>query len=215
MASPLLLLLVACGGASVTNSPEDAGSHEAGTTDASADATGTTDAEGDATGTPDAQGNDARADDAGVDVVTRPDGGAACRTEAPTYHRPSASACPSHETDAGADSGILGCMPPHDACLVDSDCGGSGVCDCESPRCAQPFARTGNVCLSGNCRVDSDCACGFCAAELSCGGLDGYWCTTPLDECSTDGDCQDGGASSQCRWSTDHWACVVAMGCPG
>jgi hypothetical protein len=153
--------------------------------------------------------------DAGGDVITHPDAGGTCRTEPPPQHRPAASACPSHETDAGADSGVVSCMTPHDACLVDSDCGSTGVCDCEAPRCAEPFAVAGNVCVPADCRVDSDCACGFCAADTSCGGIDAYHCTTPRDECSTDADCQDGGALGQCRWATDHWGCVEAMGCPG
>jgi hypothetical protein len=209
IASPLLLVLAACGGTSSTIAADDAGT----------DATSATDAGSDVVTHPEP---DAGADvvthpepDAGADGATKPDGSAACRTEAPTYHRPSATTCPSHATDAGTDSGIVGCMPPHDACLVDTDCGGSGVCDCETPSCAHPFGSSGNVCLPGNCRVDSDCACGFCAGDPSCGGLDGYWCTTPLDECSTDADCHDGGASSQCRWSTDHWACASALACPG
>jgi hypothetical protein len=142
-------------------------------------------------------------------------GGGTCRTEPPTVHRPSASACSSHTSDAGVDSGIGGCMPPHDACLVDSDCGSTGVCDCEAPRCAEPFAVAGNVCIPSDCRVDSDCACGFCAGDPSCGGLQAYHCTTTHDECSTDADCQDGGTLTQCRWSTDHWGCVQGMGCPG
>jgi hypothetical protein len=154
--------------------------------------------------------------DAGGDVVVHYDGSGTCRAEPPTMHRPSASMCPSHETDAGVDSGGVGvCSPPHDACLADSDCGSTGVCDCEAPRCTEPFGTMGNVCVTSNCRVDSDCPCGFCAADTSCGGIDGYYCTTPHDECSTDTDCQDGGAFTQCRWSTDHWACVEGMGCPG
>ncbi|HEX3344239.1 MAG TPA: hypothetical protein VHS09_06685 [Polyangiaceae bacterium] len=139
----------------------------------------------------------------------------ACRTDPPASHRASASTCPSHESDASADSGAGFCAPPHDACLADSDCGGTDVCDCESPRCTEPFAVSGNVCLLGNCHVDSDCACGFCAADSSCGGVDGYYCTTPGDECSTDADCQGGAMARQCHWSTDHWACVEAVGCPG
>jgi hypothetical protein len=199
-ASLLLLALAGCsGGTSTTTSPADAGG----------------DAGGDAAGRGDSGNAPPPPTDAGGVVVARPDGGGACRAEPPSYHRPSAMACPSHETDAGRDSGILGCDPPHDACLVDSDCGGSGVCDCEDPRCTHPFATTGNVCLLGNCRVDSDCACGFCAAELTCGGLAGYWCTTPLDECATNADCQDGGTGSVCGWSMDHWACGPATPCPG
>jgi hypothetical protein len=153
--------------------------------------------------------------DVGADVVIHGDSGGTCRTEPPTNHRPSAATCPPHESDAGADSGMVGCMSPMDACLVDSDCGATGVCECETPRCTEPFAVRGNVCLPSNCRVDSDCACGFCAGEPSCGGIDAYYCTTPHDECSTDADCQDGGSFTQCRWSTDHWACVEGMGCPG
>jgi hypothetical protein len=153
--------------------------------------------------------------DTGVDAISHPDAGGTCRTEPPTVHRPSASTCLSHTSDAGVDSGIPSCMPPHDACLVDSDCGSSGVCDCETPRCAEPFAVSGNVCVPSDCRVDSDCACGFCAGDASCGGLQAYHCTTPRDECSTGADCQDGGTLTQCQWSTDHWACVQGMGCPG
>jgi hypothetical protein len=157
-----------------------------------------------------------RADSAdGADSGSSADAGGTCRTTPPAVHRPTASTCPSHATDAGADAGILGCDPPHDACLADSDCGATGVCDCEAPRCTHPFPLAGNVCVPGNCRVDSDCACGFCAGDTACGGLDGYYCTTPQDQCSTDADCQDGGASMQCKWSTDRWACVAAVGCPG
>jgi hypothetical protein len=153
--------------------------------------------------------------DAGGDVVAHPDAGGTCRSTSPAVHRPTASICPSHETDAGADSGLPGCMPPYDACLADSDCGATGVCDCESPRCTEPFAIAGNVCVPGNCRVDSDCACGFCAGDTSCGGRDGYYCTTPQDGCATDADCQNGESPMQCKWSTDRWACVAAVGCPG
>jgi hypothetical protein len=157
------------------------------------------------------------ADGGGGDVVvTQGDGGGACRTAPPTVHRPSAGGtCPSHTSDAGADAGMTGCMPPHDACLVDSDCGATGVCECQQPRCTFPFPAYGNVCVPGDCRIDSDCACGYCAADISCGGTNAYHCTTPHDECSTDGDCQDGSSFTQCRWSTDRWACVQGMGCPG
>jgi hypothetical protein len=130
-------------------------------------------------------------------------------------HRPSASTCPAHVPDAGSDASTPGCMPPHDACLVDSDCGSSGVCDCQEPRCSHPFPSTGNVCVPSDCRVDSDCACGYCAADVSCAGTSAYHCTTPHDECSTDADCEDGGTFSQCHWSTDHWACIEGMACPG
>ncbi|HEY5241055.1 MAG TPA: hypothetical protein VIJ22_06305 [Polyangiaceae bacterium] len=153
--------------------------------------------------------------DAGGDVVAHPDAGGTCRSTPPAIHRPTAGACPSHETDAGVDSGLSGCMPPDDACLVDSNCGATGVCDCEAPRCAEPFAVAGNVCVPAECHVDSDCTCGFCAGDTSCGGLDGYYCTTPQDGCSTDADCQEGGSPMQCKWSTDRWACVAAVGCPG
>ncbi len=154
--------------------------------------------------------------DTGADAIAHPDGGGGtCRTEPPMVHRPSASTCPSHTTDAGADSGTLGCMPPHDACLVDSDCGATGVCDCEAPRCTEPFPLSGNVCLPSDCHVDSDCACGFCAGDSSCGGLDSFHCTTPHDECTTDADCQDGSTLTQCHWSTDHWACAQGTACPG
>jgi hypothetical protein len=191
--SPLLLLLSACSSSALGTSPLDAGG----------DATGATDAAGDALGPPDGAG----------DVVIRPDGGV-CRTDPPTYHRPSAAACPSHSPDAGFDSGLVDC-PPNDACLVDSDCADAGVCECNTPHCVEPFGVSGNVCLPSNCHVDSDCACGFCAGEQSCGGIDAYYCTTPLDECATDADCRQDGSYASCRWKTDHWGCVPAMGCPG
>ena len=154
--------------------------------------------------------------DAGADVESPPDAGGACRTAPPTLHRPTASACPSHETDAGVDSGLPRCGSPHDFCLVDSDCGSTGVCECLTPACTAPINTRGNVCVTpSDCHVDSDCACGFCAADTGCYGIDAYHCTTPYDECSTAADCPEGGTLTQCRWSIDHWACIARMACPG
>jgi hypothetical protein len=192
-ASPVLLILVlGCSGSvSPSGQPGDGGASDSG-----------------------------RGSDAGGDAISRGDaggdaGGGSCRTAPPTLHRPSAATCSAHVSDAGADSGVGACMAPHDDCLVDSDCGSSGVCDCEEPRCTVPFAVAGNVCVPSDCHVDSDCPCGFCAGDVWCGNIQSYHCTTPHDECSTDTDCQDGGTLTQCRWSTDHWACVEGMGCPG
>jgi hypothetical protein len=153
--------------------------------------------------------------DAAPDAISHADAGGTCRTEPPTVHRPTAATCPSNAPDAGTDSGVPSCMAPKDACLADSDCGATGVCDCQTPRCSVPFPVSGNVCVPSDCRVDSDCTCGFCAGDTSCGQLQGYHCTTPQDECSTDTDCQDGGPFTQCHWSTDHFACVEGVGCPG
>lgn len=141
-------------------------------------------------------------------------GGGSCRTTPPSIHRPSATTCPVHVSDAGADAAMTACTP-HDACLVDADCGKGALCDCETPRCVAPFGTSGNACIAGDCRVDADCACGFCAADVWCGSLQSFHCTTTKDECSTDADCQDGSSNTQCRWSTDHWACAMGMGCPG
>jgi hypothetical protein len=103
----------------------------------------------------------------------------------------------------------------YDGCQTDSECGATGICACEGG-----FRSDHNVCLSGDCRVDADCApanaacgsAGFCAPTLGdCGHYGktaGYFCHTPDDECTDDTDCSDGG-SAYCAYeqSVGHWKC--------
>ncbi len=188
--------------------------------------------------------NDQPPVDAPVDA--RPD----APTRVPMRHRPSATACPSERPASTCDPGMggppVGCRAdsectmgvngrcvgnPHDGCRcnydtcrADSDCTTGGPCEC---RLASRGAAGANVCVPGNCRVDADCgAGGYCSPTLgSCGdygGLAGYYCHTPSDECVDDADCAtqlDGGFLGQrpyCMYSREvgHWVCSNAA-CAG
>lgn len=74
----------------------------------------------------------------------------------------------------------------YDTCFSDSDCGET-VCLCGGDDV--------NKCLIGNCQVDADCGPkGYCSPSLgSCGnygGISGYYCHTPEDECINDSECE-------------------------
>lgn len=164
--------------------------------------------------------------------------------KAPALHRASATACddvrPSNpvstqdgpeilctthaECTAGKNGRCLGnshdgwrCT--YDACLSDTQCGGSSVCECEGG-----FRSDHNVCLKSECQLDSDCkgasaacgAIGFCSPSLgSCGHYAkavGYFCHTPKDECTDDTDCAGNGQFGQkpyCSFDSavGHWKC--------
>ena len=95
----------------------------------------------------------------------------------------------------------------YDRCFEDSECGGF-VCECGGG-----FQSDANACLSkGNCLTDADCGSdGFCSPTLGdCGffgGVEGYFCHTPEDECIDDEDC--GGGSNYCAYDANatRWVC--------
>lgn len=100
----------------------------------------------------------------------------------------------------------------YDACTVDADCGGIGVCACEGG------PQTDNdVCLVATCRVDADCGESFCSPSLGeCGAGAKYVtfaCHTPEDECIDDEDCvpdpSSPGSVPSCKFeqSVGHWKC--------
>lgn len=97
----------------------------------------------------------------------------------------------------------------YDACFLDSECAGGGVCSCDGE------SRSGsNVCATGNCQTDSDCSVGYCSPTLgSCGhytGPVGWYCHTCEDTCLNDSDCVSAsGASGYCAFDPllAHWAC--------
>lgn len=164
---------------------------------------------------------DARVDsappgDAGVDAV-----GKGCRPVPPS-HRATAATCASNG-DAGVATCGGGTMTAHDACLTDSDCGATGVCVCQKVDSTGPAPCgvspvLGNVCAPSNCRTDADCpVCGACIPEESiCGGVDGYFCETPQDTCTTNADCT-AQPNGQCTYNqtAKAWACRYDIGCPG
>jgi hypothetical protein len=109
-----------------------------------------------------------------------------------------------------------GCRCSYDRCITDGDCTEGGACECRLP---SRGAAGANVCIPGNCRVDADCGPrGFCSPTLGdCGdygGLSGYYCHTPADECVDDADCRDVdagflGQMPYCAYSRQvgHWRC--------
>ena len=162
----------------------------------------------------------------------------------PAVHRASATPCdhtrPSNDPGAPMeDAGVITCHShadctagengrcggnghdgwhcTYDACFADSDCptaasGGPQLCACEGG-----FRSDNNVCIEGNCRLDTDCGVGgFCSPSLgSCGHFTpfvGYYCHTKDDECADDSDCgADGGfGSPYCAFmpTIGHWQCA-------
>jgi hypothetical protein len=105
-----------------------------------------------------------------------------------------------------------------DQCMVDGDCGATGVCACNGQTFGWSHTLRGNVCVPSNCRVDGDCGLGgFCSptTDLSCGafyGVTGYYCHTVNDQCINDTDC----AAGTCRYSPQvgYWVCATGA-CAG
>jgi hypothetical protein len=97
----------------------------------------------------------------------------------------------------------------YDLCTTDADCTG-GPCDCRP---------AGNVCDTGNCKVDADCGDGdVCLGlvESACFGFRTvtYHCTASDDTCSPDGtDCPNG---KRCEFAGEvgHYTCKEVRLCP-
>ena len=97
----------------------------------------------------------------------------------------------------------------YDRCLTDAECTndtGGGVCGCSGSSISDA-----NVCLGGNCRIDADCASGFCSPSFGfCGEYDGVvamYCHTEDDECLDDADCARQGAYCAFIPERERWAC--------
>lgn len=165
------------------------------------------------------------------------DGGGDVAVHEPKNHRSLATACPQGRgagtpspqapvechTDPECDGGTNGrCMPPkggpfmnycsYDECFQDSTCTAGQVCACR----ASATDNAANLCTSGgNCRVDSDCAGGYCspspASQVS-GCNFAYFCHTASDPCLDDSQCP--GSSPLCAFdlTAKHWAC--STDCP-
>jgi hypothetical protein len=123
--------------------------------------------------------------------------------------------------DAGPNARCIqawvdGCACTYDSCFHDSDCTGE-TCACHG----SPYVGGGNRCVPGDCHVDSDCgAGGYCSPSYgaqNCGGLSGYYCHTPVDDCIDDSDCNGVSTSGPveligpnvCAYSTtsSRWEC--------
>ena len=128
---------------------------------------------------------------------------AACKSSAgiPLDHRPSDPPCP-------LEAGVGG------PCAVDTDCPDGGVCICATPGDGTSPGTTSNACLpAGNCRLDSDCSDHYCSpSSVGCSTAISYYCHTPGDDCSNDGDCRD---DQFCQYSpgAGKWTCVLATAC--
>lgn len=128
--------------------------------------------------------------------------------------------------DAGCTAGTDGrCVQlegdtcPHcvyDTCFVDGECAAGAACNCD------PL--NGDSCQPSNCRVDSDCACGYCSPSPNTNncipdfgnGVSGVYCHTAQDQCTNDSDCNvnDNGGVCAYQPTVGYWACAYAM-CAG
>jgi hypothetical protein len=167
--------------------------------------------------------------------------------EVPTNHRPNDDQC-LQAAPAGSCNGQGGGGPGPGSCSSDAQCsdagpngrcvesgGGALFCSCTYDMCADDAAcptgqtcachgslynNSGNTCVAGNCRVDSDCegGAGYCSpayAPMGCGGLAGYYCHTPQDQCVNDSDCSNANGQPVCTYSTSEsrWTCQQLLLC--
>lgn len=113
-----------------------------------------------------------------------------------------------------AEAPIAECSCTYDACVHDTDCPAGSLCACHG----SPYVGgQGNTCTPGNCRVDSDCGSnGYCSPAydtMTCGGLLGYYCHTPDDECVNDSDCTKND-DDVCTFLSGRWQCAMEELCP-
>lgn len=115
-------------------------------------------------------------------------------------------------------SGVAqGCQCTYDACADDAACPMDQTCACHG----SPYTDSqGNTCVAGNCRVDADCgAGGYCSPSslmAICGySLAGYYCHTPMDQCTDDSDCSTAQGPAICAYSTatSRWQCETEAFC--
>ena len=109
--------------------------------------------------------------------------------------------------------GVLFCSCTYDTCQHDSDCTGA-TCACHGS--AYTYNQ-GNTCVGGDCHVDANCGPGgYCSPSyntMGCGGLAGYYCHTPNDQCIDDADCGSSGNVCVYVTSTSRWQCAMAPLC--
>ena len=107
------------------------------------------------------------------------------------------------------------CSP--DECLTDGDCPDGTACACASQFRGNAFHVNG--CITTGCRVDADCgANGVCSESISpspCGGIGGYQCHGPDDECNVNADCAASTPTCAYQPTRGHWACQAALVCNG
>jgi hypothetical protein len=128
----------------------------------------------------------------------------ACPGEVPLDHRPVPVGCDGGIPDGGSE------------CWQDADCddagfGAPGLCSC-APNTRHGFSASANICIPNDCRVDADCACGYCSPTVNpnCGsfyGVQGYYCHTPQDCCVNDSDCDGGGGYCAYHTEVGYWTC--------
>ncbi len=108
------------------------------------------------------------------------------------------------------------CSCTYDTCADDAACPSGNTCACHD----SPYSEGGNTCVPGNCRVDPDCGVrGYCSPSpvLNCaGGVAGYYCHTPNDQCVNASDCPvPRGGAATCVYSTTSmlWKCQPVGAC--
>ena len=86
-------------------------------------------------------------------------------------------------------------------CLVDGDCSAGRRCACSRPA---------NACVPADCMTDGDCPSGEqCRLETGCFNIAlGYHCSTPLDTCRSQADCNGGSCDFEGRWQCSPHPCI-------
>ncbi len=108
-------------------------------------------------------------------------------------------------------------------CQTDDDCGPMGACACDTqyePSLFESFQGglyTFTNCVSATCRSDEDCP-GMYTCGLSpdyCGGVEGFFCHGPADECQSNSECDINGEPGRCSYDEDEarWLCEEFVIC--
>lgn len=108
-------------------------------------------------------------------------------------------------------------------CHAHEDCEAGHACECgvaiardERPE-AVPFQARAQAhrCVPSTCRTDKDCPSSSCAPSRSiqCGRVDGYFCRTPRDSCTSDAQCDSLRKQDRCIYDGGRWSCRTPAAC--
>lgn len=119
------------------------------------------------------------------------------------------SDCQNSESCLLGTSGECACVK---TCSSNEDCSAGESCSCGSATQAGETVNRQTTCVPSNCSTDSECSSNLsCGVSVdSCGNVDGFFCHTASDTCTTNSDCGNG---KICRSEGTIWSCQDITTC--